>query len=65
MVPKGKSIKARLVNLTSSADVILKGGIGEDIDSGLVDNIQLVPIPNDSPNKCYQILYALAHAKHA
>ncbi len=63
LAPKGKWIKARLVNLTSRADVILKEEVGEDIDSGIVENIQLTPIHADSPDHRYQILYAIARAR--
>ncbi len=63
LVPTGKWIKTRLINLTSKAGVILKEEVGEDIENGAVESIQLMPIRTDSPNHLYQILYAIARTR--
>lgn len=63
LIPGGKRIKGRLAGAISGADTVLKSDIGQHIDDGILEGIDIVPISHDIPNHGYQILYAVSRLR--
>lgn len=58
LLPKGKEIKEFLKERIMGKNLILKN----EIEYGIVNDFQLTPLPIDSPDFQYQLLYAIAYA---
>jgi len=61
LMPKGMEIKDFLNKIVLGKNMVLKEEL-EDEDM-MVENFQLVPLPGDSRDFQYRILYAIAHAQ--
>ena len=63
LIPKGKWMKESLnkfiVPHILSASIVLK----EEIEEGIVDNVQVIPIPGDYPDIQHRILYIIAQTR--
>ena len=59
LMPKGEQIKDLLNKHLFGKTLVLN----EEIDDGMVENIELVPLPSDSLDFQHKVLYAIAHAK--
>jgi len=58
LMPKGEEIKEFLSRLLFGTSVLK-----EEIEDGMVENIQPEPIRDDSPNFQYSVLYAIAYTR--
>jgi len=58
LLPKGERIKGFLSRFLFGTSVLK-----EEIEDGMVENIQLEPIPSGSPNFQYRVLYAIANSR--
>jgi len=59
LTPKGKAVKEWLKKFIFPPPIILS----EEIEEGMVDNVQLLLIPSDFPDVHHRILYAVAHPR--
>lgn len=59
LMPKGREVKELLNKLILGKTLVLK----EEIEDGMMENFQLVPLPCHSPSFRYKVLYAIAHAR--
>ena len=60
-MPKGREVKDFLNKIVLGRNMVLKEEL-EDADM-MVENFQLAPLPGDSPDFRYRILYAIAQVQ--
>lgn len=60
LIPKGKNVKEWLKKIIYPPPIILK----EEIEDGIVDNVQSLLIPSDSPDFHHRIIYVIAHPRN-
>jgi SAM-dependent methyltransferase len=63
LLPGGKRVKSSLASATSGADTILGNDIGQYIDDGILEGMDIIPISHQETNHDYQILYAISKAR--
>ena len=63
VIPGGKGVKNYLSNLTNGRNLLLQEEL-EDKDM-MVENFQLTPIPDDSPDFRHRYLYAIAYVRNS